>query len=118
VHVLTYSLGSQNEEREDVAIHQLHPGTIDVRGGRALPRARRLPARASCAAARPAPRLAPTGSHPPLPPSLPQSHDEKKQLTGDWLDLDKWYLDPKKRERSYAVKISKYLRARQQGIAT
>ncbi len=31
VHVLTYSLGSRKEEREDVNLADLHQGTIDVR---------------------------------------------------------------------------------------
>jgi hypothetical protein len=66
VHVLTYSLGTQKEEREDVDVQRLGAGNID--------------------------------------------------FTGEWLDLDKWYHDPKRRERSYAVKISKYLRARAAGV--
>jgi hypothetical protein len=41
----------------------------------------------------------------------------RPQFTGDWIDLERWYSDLKKRERSYAVKISKYLRARSVGIA-
>lgn len=32
VHVLTYSLGTQKEEREDVALSKLHQGSIDVSG--------------------------------------------------------------------------------------
>ena len=45
------------------------------------------------------------------------THFPLPQFTGDWLDLERWYSDPKKRERSYAVKISKYLRARAAGVA-
>jgi len=33
VHVLTYSLGTQKEEREDVDMSKLHPGSIDVSHG-------------------------------------------------------------------------------------
>lgn len=30
--MLTYSLGTQKEEREDVALSKLHQGSIDVSG--------------------------------------------------------------------------------------
>ncbi|GBF95555.1 hypothetical protein Rsub_08536 [Raphidocelis subcapitata] len=66
VHVLTYSLGTSREEREDVDIQQLPQGAID--------------------------------------------------LSGEWVQLDRWYGDPKKRARSYAVSVSKYLRARAAGV--
>ncbi|KIZ02225.1 hypothetical protein MNEG_5731 [Monoraphidium neglectum] len=54
IHVLTYSLGTQKEEREDVNLSTLHQGSIS--------------------------------------------------FTGDWIDLERWYADPKRREKSYAVK--------------
>ena len=56
-------------------------------------------------------RRANTWSNRPFTPRL------LPQFTGEWLNLEAWYTDPKKRERSHAVKISKYLKARAAGIA-
>jgi alkanesulfonate monooxygenase SsuD/methylene tetrahydromethanopterin reductase-like flavin-dependent oxidoreductase (luciferase family) len=36
------------------------------------------------------------------------------QFTDDWVDLDKWYEDPKRRHRSAAVAKSAYLKRRHQ----
>jgi hypothetical protein len=58
------------------------------------------------------PRTATTAPSSTTPPNC----HAQTQLTADWLDLERWYADPKRIERSYAVKTSKWLRARQAGV--
>lgn len=47
---------------------------------------------------------------------MPGNPSLSHQFTGDYIDLERWYMDPKKRERSYAVKISRWLRAQRAGL--
>lgn len=42
--------------------------------------------------------------------------NQTQQFTSDYVDLERWYADPKRRERSYAVKISRWLRAQRAGV--
>ena len=131
--MLTYSLGTQREEREDVAIAQLHQGAIDVRsgldwtgldwmgwdGGRAK-RWRREGGlgriQSAAAGGGGSPGVSASSKNKPQSQNANLKSNQTQQFTSDYVDLERWYADPKRRERSYAVKISRWLRAQRAGV--
>ena len=55
-------------------------------------------------------------TRPDTTPPQPRAAPRRANQTDATVALDRWYADPSRRARSAAVRTSKYLRARHEGL--